>query len=76
MSDPLAGQPRVTYANAAADFSALHAVLDRELPGFAARALGLDPANLVGEGTDAGGRRYAVTCPIDARVPLGTLVAA
>jgi 1-pyrroline-5-carboxylate dehydrogenase len=76
MSDPLAGLPRVTYANAAADFAALHAVLDRELPGFAARALGHDHANLVGDGTDGGGRRYAVACPIDARVPLGTLVAA
>jgi hypothetical protein len=38
MSDALAGLPRVTYANAAADFSALHAVLDRELPVFAASA--------------------------------------
>lgn len=76
MSDPLAGLPRVTYANAAADFSALHAVLDRELPAYAARALGHDHANLVGEGTDPGGRRYAVPCPIDARLALGTLVAA
>jgi hypothetical protein len=29
LSDPLAGLPRVTYANAGADFAALHAVVDR-----------------------------------------------
>jgi len=76
MSDPLAGLPRVTYANAGADFSALHAVLDARLPAFEARALGLDHANLVGDGTDTSGRRYAVASPIDARLALGTLVAA
>ncbi len=76
MSDALAGLPRVTYANAAADFSALHAVLDRELPAFAARALGGDGANLAGGHEDATGARYAVPSPIDARTTLGTLVAA
>jgi 1-pyrroline-5-carboxylate dehydrogenase len=76
VSDPLAGLPRVTYANAAADFSALHAVFDRELPVFSGRVLGLDHANLVGDGSDARGERYPVHAPIDARVVLGTLVAA
>jgi 1-pyrroline-5-carboxylate dehydrogenase len=76
MSDPLAGLPRVTYANAAADVSALHAVLDRELPGFAARELGRDHANLIGEGSDSDGARYVLVSPIDARTTLGTLVAA
>jgi 1-pyrroline-5-carboxylate dehydrogenase len=76
MTDPLAGLPRVTYANAGADFSALHAVFDAALPGFESRALGLDHANLVGEGSDTSGRRYEVASPIDARLALGTLVAA
>ena len=76
MSDALAGLPRVTYANAAADFSALHAVLDRALPAFAARALDHDAANLAGGREDASGARYAVPSPIDARTTLGTLVAA
>jgi 1-pyrroline-5-carboxylate dehydrogenase len=76
MTDPLAGLPRVTYANAGADFTALHAVLDARLPAFEARALGLDHANLVGDGSDTSGRRYAVASPIDSRLSLGTLVAA
>jgi 1-pyrroline-5-carboxylate dehydrogenase len=75
MTDPLAGLPRVTYANAAADFSGLHAVFDRELPVFAARALGRDHAHRIGDRDDVGGRRYAVASPIDARETLGTLVA-
>jgi 1-pyrroline-5-carboxylate dehydrogenase len=76
MTDPLAGLPRVTYANATADFSGLHAVLDRELPAFEARALGGEAANQVGGRADAGGARYVVPSPIDARTALGTLVAA
>lgn len=76
MTDPLAGLPRVTYSNAGADFSALHAVLDAELPRYQARALGHDQANLIGDGSDVGGRRYAVASPIDDRLVLGTLVAA
>ncbi|RPH44848.1 MAG: aldehyde dehydrogenase family protein [Burkholderiales bacterium] len=76
MTDPLAGLPRVTYANAASDFSALHAVFDRELPAFAARETGRDAANHVGGDADPGGERYAVASPIDARLTLGTLVAA
>jgi 1-pyrroline-5-carboxylate dehydrogenase len=76
MTDPLAGLPRVTYANAAADFSALHAVFDAELPRFAARALGRDHANRVGDADDAGGVRFAVASPIDRRDTLGTLVGA
>jgi 1-pyrroline-5-carboxylate dehydrogenase len=76
MSDALAGLPRVTYANAAADFSALHAVLDRELPAFAARALGRDATNLAGGLEEHAGARYAVPSPIDTRTALGTLVAA
>jgi len=76
MSDLLAGLPRVTYANASADFSALHAVFDRELPRFEATMLGHDAANLVGDGSDTGGRRYPVASPIDSRQALGTLVAA
>ncbi|HYF59875.1 MAG TPA: aldehyde dehydrogenase family protein [Burkholderiaceae bacterium] len=73
MSDPLAGLPRVTYANATADFSAVHAAFDRELPGFAARVLGHAHANLIGEGSDAGGERRAIACPIDRRIELGSL---
>jgi 1-pyrroline-5-carboxylate dehydrogenase len=76
MNDPLAGLPRVTYANAASDFSALHAVFDAELPAFASRATGLDSANRIGGDDDTGGTRYAVASPIDARLTLGTLVAA
>jgi len=76
VSDPLAGLPRVTYANAGADFAALHAVVDRELPRFEGRTLGHDHANLIGDGTDPGGTRYEVASPIDTRLVLGTLVAA
>lgn len=76
MSDPLAGLPRVTYANAAADFSALHAVFDRELPTFAAQALGRDHSHRIGDRDDDDGRRYAVASPIDTRDTLGTLPAA
>jgi 1-pyrroline-5-carboxylate dehydrogenase len=76
MSDALAGLPRVTYANAAADFSALHAVLDRELAAFATRALGRDATNLAGGREERTGARYAVPSPIDTRTTLGTLVAA
>jgi 1-pyrroline-5-carboxylate dehydrogenase len=76
MTDALAGLPRVTYANAGADFSALHAVLDARLPSFEGRALGLDHANLAGDGSDTSGRRYAVASPIDSQRVLGTLVAA
>lgn len=76
MSDPLAGLPRVTYANATADFSALHRVIDRELPVFSARYLGRDEANLIGGDTDVGGVRYPVFSPLDTSLTLGTLVAA
>lgn len=76
MNDPLAGLPRVTYANAGADFTELHALLDRALPAYAARMLGHDAVNHVGGRADERGTRYAVPSPIDARTALGTLVAA
>jgi len=76
MTDPLAGLPRVTYANAAADFSALHAVFDRELPAFESEALGGRTPNLIGGADDEHGRACPVASPIDRRTTLGTLIAA
>ncbi|MFZ4760326.1 MAG: aldehyde dehydrogenase, partial [Burkholderiaceae bacterium] len=74
MNAPLDGLPRVTYANAGADFGALHALIDDALPAFEARALGQDAANLIGGAADHGGVRHEVRSPIDRRTVLGTLV--
>lgn len=68
--------PRVTYANAAADFSGIHALLDRQIGAWAQRALGAEQPNLIGGVPDREGAPYAVASPIDARVPLGTMFAA
>ncbi|HVL58779.1 MAG TPA: hypothetical protein VM491_19950, partial [Burkholderiaceae bacterium] len=57
--------PRVTYANASADFSSVHALFDREFPAFAARRLGRAHPNAVGGRDDDGGRRYDVPSPLD-----------
>ena len=74
MNASLDGLPRVTYANAGADFGALHALIDEALPAFEARALGQDAANLIGGAPDHGGVRQEVRSPIDRRMVLGTMV--
>ena len=74
MNAPLDGLPRVTYANAGADFGALHALIDDALPAFEARALGRDAANLIDGVADTGGVRHEVRSPIDRRAMLGTVV--
>lgn len=73
--DPLAGLPRVTYANGGVDLAGVHAVFDREWPGIEARLLGLHQTHLIADTADHGGQRLAVQSPIDANQILGTRLA-
>lgn len=76
LSDPLAGLPRVTYANAGVDLTGVHAVFDRELPGLQATLLGHHHPNQIGGRADAGGEPRTVHSPIDDGLFLGSLVEA
>lgn len=73
MHDPLAGLPRVTYANAAADFSALHARIDESLGNLSASLLGADHGHLIDGRRADGGCRSVVSSPIDSHLILGSL---
>ena len=63
--------PRVTYTNISADFSGLHAMLDRAIPAYRA-TLGGEIPNVVGGEPSTEGRPYDVRSPIDSRILLGT----
>lgn len=73
MTDQL---PRVTYSNVRADFSGVHALLDRRIPAFRQERLGQTWPNRIGGVNHAGGEPYAAPCPIDRRVTLGRFNAA
>ena len=68
--------PRVTYSNIRADFSAVHAELDRRIGEFERRELGALRPNCIAGRDDTRGIPYAVPSPIDADLMLGTYVAA
>ena len=65
--------PRVTYSNIRADFSGVHAELDRRIGEFEREELGHTRANRIGGRDDTRGEAYAVASPIDADLLLGTL---
>ncbi|MFO1089257.1 MAG: aldehyde dehydrogenase family protein [Hyphomicrobiales bacterium] len=71
-----AALPRVTYSNIGADFSALHAFLDAELPTFRTRMLGRAWPNIVAGRHDVSGRAYEVACPFDRDLLVARLVEA
>jgi len=71
--DPLAGLPRVTYANAAADFTALHTRIDETLESLSGSLLGADHAHLIDGRPEHGGSRNRVASPIDASLNLGSV---
>ena len=73
MRDPLAGLPRVTYANAAADFGALHACIDTHWPAISAALVGGEQAHLIDGRADHSGARVRIASPIDASLNLGSL---
>ncbi len=68
--------PRVTYSNIRADFSGVHAELDRRIGEFERAALGHARANRIDGRDDTRGEPYAVASPIDADLLLGRYVAA
>ncbi|MDT8857816.1 aldehyde dehydrogenase family protein [Paracoccaceae bacterium Fryx2] len=68
--------PRVTYSNIRADFSGVHALLDRMIPDARANLLDRDWAHHIGGAEVTGGRAYTVLCPIDRRLTLGRFHAA
>lgn len=63
--------PRVTYSNVRADFSAVHAEVDRHLDGFEQRVLGQDwDCRINGLGLTSA-QVQTLACPIDTRIVLG-----
>ncbi len=66
--------PRVTYANIAGDFSALHDWLDAALPRFRKSLLGQAWPNVVEGRHDVSGRAYEVYCPFDRDLLVARLV--
>ena len=70
-SDPLAGLPRVTYANGGTDFSALHGLIDRLLPAYSASLTGQPCAHRIGGLPVHAGVSEGVMSPIDRSLPLG-----
>ena len=68
--------PRVTYSNIRADFSGVHAELDRRIGGFERAQLGHPRANRIDGRDDTRGESYSVASPIDADLLLGRYVAA
>lgn len=73
MTDKL---PRVTYSNIRADFSGVHALLDRRIPEFRQAMLGRTWSNRIAATAHESGRRYGASCPIDRRIALGHFFAA
>ena len=57
--------PRVTYSNIRADFSGVHAELDRRIGEFERAALGHARPNRIGGRDDTRGESYEVASPID-----------
>jgi 1-pyrroline-5-carboxylate dehydrogenase len=70
-SDPLAGLPRVTYANGATDFSGLHALIDQRGPSVSAALCGHDTLHHIEGRLQAGGAFFSVASPIDRGLCLG-----
>lgn len=70
-SDPLAGLPRVTYANGGTDFSGLHALIDQHLQGVSALLLGQSSAHVIDGRRQMAGPSFAVASPIDRSMTLG-----
>lgn len=60
-----ASLPRVTYSNITADFSGVHALLDRLIPLWRNDKLGQDWPNWVAGAVDRRGRAYVAASPID-----------
>ncbi len=65
--------PRVNYTNTTADFSPLHALLDRELPRFR-KSLGSKFGNRIAGHEEWEGTPYEVVSPIDDRIVLGSFI--
>lgn len=63
--------PRVTYSNIRADFSGVHALLDRKIPELREKLLGREWHHRIGGEADTGGRVYSVPSPIDDRIVIG-----
>jgi 1-pyrroline-5-carboxylate dehydrogenase len=68
--------PRVTYSNIRADFSGVHAELDRRIGEFERAQLGHLRANRIDGRDDTRGESYAMGSPIDADLLLGSYIAA
>jgi 1-pyrroline-5-carboxylate dehydrogenase len=68
--------PRVTYSNIRADFSGVHALLDRLIPRAREDLLGKTWPNRIGGADDIGGASYDVASPIDRRRNIGRFHAA
>jgi 1-pyrroline-5-carboxylate dehydrogenase len=63
--------PRVTYTNIGADFTGLHAMLDRAIPAYRAK-VGQEIANIVGGKPETGDKTYEIRSPIDSKLVLAT----
>ena len=70
-SDPLAGLPRVTYANGGTDFSGLHARIDQRLQGVSAALMGQPTAHIINGRQQRAGPSFVVTSPIDRSMAIG-----
>lgn len=68
--------PRVTYSNIRADFSGVHALLDRLIPEMRDGGLGRDWPNRIAGRDDGEGAAYEARSPIDDRLLLGRFHAA
>lgn len=68
--------PRVTYSNIRADFSGVHALLDRLIPQARETLLGRTWPNRIAGADDIGGSTYDVWSPIDRRQSIGRFHAA
>lgn len=68
--------PRVTYSNIHADFSGVHALLDKMIPETRASLTGRDWPHVIGGKAYSGGKPYEVASPIDNRRIIGRFGAA
>lgn len=68
--------PRVTYSNIRADFSGVHALLDRMIPEARTGLLGQEWNHFINGASVNGGGVYDVVCPIDNRLLLGRFASA
>lgn len=69
--DPLAGLPRVTYANGGTDFSELHGLIDRLLPSISRNLLGAQAGHFIDGSACTVGAAEPVVSPIDRSLVLG-----